>query len=185
MQVEINILAKKYAVAFLNIFSNEISDKNLEKWIELKKFFKKNRMIYIYLRIPSIPYLTKQKALVRISQALDLNRPITKMMLLLLDHNRIELFDFVLDKIILLYRKKVNSKLFKVSSSHDLTEREKEAVTEFIKSIWHGGVWTEFVKDEKLIAGLRIQSLTFLWERSIAKQLRNVKRSIFKQVGIW
>ena len=40
-------------------------------------------------------------------------------------------------------------------------------------------------KDEKLIIGLRIQSLTFLWERSIAKQLRSVKRSIFKQVGLW
>ena len=185
MQVEINLIAKKYAVAFLNVFYSEISNNNLEKWIKLKKFLYKNKLFYVYLRIPSISYFTKQKVLVRVAQALELGKPITKMMLLLLDHGRIELLDLVLDKIIALYRKKINVREFKVSSSHDITDDEKKAIIEFIKSISNSGVLAEFVTDESLIAGLRIKSLTFLWERSIAKQLRSVKRSIFKQVGLW
>lgn len=185
MQVEISIISKKYATAFLNVFSDQISDKNLKKWIGLENFLKKNKFFYIYLRVPTISYLTKQKALIRVSKVFKLEKPITKMMFLLLDDGRIELLHVVLNKIILLYRRKTNTKLFRITSSHDLADKEKEKILKFIQSISDGGVLTDFEKDEKLICGFRIQSLTFLWERSVAKQLRSVKRSIFKQVGLW
>ena len=185
MQVEISAISKKYATAFLNIFSDQVSDENLKKWIGLEKFLKKNKFFYIYLQVPTISYFTKQKALVRVAKVLKLEKPITKMMFLLLDHGRIEILHMVLNKIILLYRRRINMKFFKVTSSHYLTDDEKGKIIKYIDSISDGGVLAEFEKDEKLIIGLRIQSLTFLWERSIAKQLRSVKRSIFKQVGLW
>lgn len=185
MQVSIDIISKKYAEAFLNTFSDEVSDKNLEKWIKLELFLKKNKLFYVYLRIPTISNFEKQKSLLKICSALNLEKPIKKIMLLLLDSGRIEILDRVLNKIILLYRRKQNIKLFKVTTPCDIDYNEKEKIIDFIKLISSGGVLAEFIKDEKLIAGLRIQSLTFLWERSIAKQLRNVKRSVFKQVGLW
>ncbi|MBD3273378.1 hypothetical protein GF385_03465 [Candidatus Dependentiae bacterium] len=185
MELQTSLISKKYAAAFLNVFSDKISDENLEKWISLEKFLKKNKLFYVYLQVPTISYFTKKKALLRIAQALKLEKPITKMMFLLLDHGRIEILHQVLNKIILLYRRKINTKLFKVTTSHDITFEEKEKIINFIKSISNGGVLAEFEKDEKLICGLRIQSLTFLWERSIEKQLRSVKRSVFKQVGLW
>lgn len=185
MQVEISIISKKYATAFLNVFSDQVSDKNLKKWIGLENFLKKNKFFYIYLRVPTISYFIKKKALVRVSKALKLEKPITKMMFLLLNDGRIEILQTVLNKIILLYRRRTNTKLFRITSSHDLADKEKEKILKFIQSISNGGVLTEFEIDEELICGFRIQSLTFLWERSIAKQLRGVKRSIFKQVGLW
>jgi ATP synthase F1 delta subunit len=185
MLMEESLISKKYASAFLNVFSEKITNKNLDKWIYLEEFFRKNKQFYVYLRIPSISYFTKQKAILHIAKKLDLQKPITKIIFLLLDHGRIEILHIVLNKIILLYRRKTNTKLFKVTSSHGLTQKEKDKIIKFIKNISDGGVLAEFEKDEKLITGLRIQSLTFLWERSIAKQLRSVKRSIFKQVGLW
>ncbi|MFH1461332.1 MAG: ATP synthase F1 subunit delta [bacterium] len=185
MVVETSLISKKYAAAFLNVFSDQISSKNLDKWLDLANFLKKNKLFYVYLRIPSISYLTKQKALFKVATELKLEKPIIRMIFLLLDHSRIEILDQVLSKIILLYRRKINTKLFKVTSSHDLTNEEKEKIIKFIESINIGGVLVDFEKDEKLIIGIRIQSITFLWERSIAKQLRSVKRSIFKQVGLW
>lgn len=185
MQVEIDLITKKYATAFLNVFSDQITGANLEGWIKLKNFLSKNKFFYIYLRIPTISYLTKQKALIRVAQALNLQKPMIKIMFVLLDHGRIEMLDNVLKNIIILYRQKINTKLFKVTSPYDLNNSEQLVVQEFIKSIASCNVDAEFVVDKKLIAGLRIQSSTFLWERSVAKQLRGIKRSVFKQVGLW
>ncbi|KKP24236.1 MAG: ATP synthase subunit delta [candidate division TM6 bacterium GW2011_GWF2_28_16] len=185
MQVEIDLITKKYASAFLNVFSDQIKDNNLSGWIKLKNFLSKNKFFYIYLHIPTISHLTKQKALIRVAQALDLQKPIIKMMFVLLEHNRIEMLDKVLNNIIILYRQKINTKLFKVTSPYNLNEFEQKIILDFTKSIAKCNVDAEFIIDKKLIAGLRIQSLTFLWERSVAKQLRGIKRSVFKQVGLW
>lgn len=185
MLMEESLISKRYASAFLNVFSNDISQENLEKWVHLENFLKRNKQFYIYLRIPSISYFTKQKAILKITKKLRLKKPIIKMIFLLLDHGRIEILDTVLNKIILLYRQKINIQLFKITSSHDLTEKEKNKIIKFTKNISGKEILADFQKDKKLIIGLRIQSLTFLWERSISKQLRNIKRSIFKQVGLW
>lgn len=185
MQVSINIISKKYAEAFLNIFSGQVSDKNLEKWIKLELFLKRNKLFYVYLRIPTISNFEKQKSLLKICSSLNLEKPIKKIMFLLLHSGRIEILDRVLNKIIFLYRHRQGIISFKVTTSCDITHDEKEKIIDFIKSISGSGVLAEFTKDKNLIAGLRIQSLTVLWERSIAKQLRNVKRSVFKQVGLW
>ncbi len=185
MLLELNFIAKRYAVAFLNIFEKELSEDNLKKWQALVCFLQKNTLFYVYLRIPVISRLTKQKALIRVAQSFDLKKPIVKMIMLLLDHGRIEILDKVLMYIILLYRRRLNTKLFRITSSHGLNEQEKKIIIDFTKTISKSNVEAEFVVNEKLIVGLRIQSLTFLWERSISKQLRGVKRSVFKQVGLW
>ncbi len=185
MQVRKNIIAKKYAIAFLNLFFDEITDTYVHRLLSLDEFLKKNKSFYIYLGIPTIPYLVKQKALNRLAQVFEFNKPLRRLMFLLLDQGRIEILDKVIEKIVVIYRQRKNIELFKISSSHQMTELEKDNVIKFVKYIAKGGVITDFIVDEKLIAGLRIQSNTFLWERSIAKQLRDIKRSIFKQVGIW
>ncbi|MBD3231849.1 hypothetical protein GF322_04270 [Candidatus Dependentiae bacterium] len=185
MQVTKNIIAKKYAVAFLNLFFDQITEVYINRLFRLKDFLKKNKLFYIYLRIPTISYLVKQKALNRLAQYFEFNKPLKRLMFLLLDQGRIDILDKVIEKIIIVYRQKKNIEMFKIFSSHEIAELEKKHVIKFIKHIAKGDIITKFMIDKKLIAGLRIQSNTFLWERSIAKQLRDVKRSIFKQVGIW
>ena len=183
MQVKISLIAKKYAIAFLNVFSDQISNDHLEKWLELEDFLKKNKLFYVYLSIPRISYPLKQKALSTVAKALHLQKPITKIMFLLLEHGRIEILHSVLNKIIYWYRQFNNIEFFKITSSHKLSEDEKKSVVKFAKFVSKKGkVVTDFDIDKKLICGLRIQSNIFLWERSIAKQLRDVKQSIFKQV---
>jgi len=183
MQVKVDIIAKKYAVAFLNLYINEVTDVHLDKIIKLEDFLKKSKMFYIYLHIPSISIFIKQKALNRIAEKLELPRIIKRLMFVLLDQGRLEILDDILKQIIICYRRMKNIKLFNVYSSHSITEEEKKSVIRFIKSATNVGVIANFNVDKKLISGLRIQSYTFLWERSIAKQLRDVKRFIFKQVG--
>jgi len=185
MPVRVSVLANKYAIAFLNLFFPKISDEFIDKLVSLESFFKKNRLFYVYLRIPSLSYLVKKKALDLLCSEFELDNSVIRLMYLLLDQGRIEIIDKVLGKIVTFYRCRKNIELFNVTSSHALSDSEKEKVTKFIKHVAEKKVLADFIVDRNLIAGLRIQSSSFLWERSIAKQLRDVKRSIFKQVGLW
>ncbi|MFC1894653.1 ATP synthase F1 subunit delta [Candidatus Dependentiae bacterium] len=185
MQVRINLIAKKYALAFLNNFFGQLSDEDIDKLIYLQNFLKKNKLFYVYLRIPSLSGDIKQKAIDRLIKSFDLGEPSLRLIVLLLKEGRIEILDKVLSKIVMLYRFRKKIKLFNVASSHELSLNQQEKVIKFLKNMANGRVIAKFIVDKKLISGLRIQSDNFLWERSIAKQLRDVKRLIFKQVGLW
>jgi len=185
VEVSSRIVAKKYAVAFLNQYFNELSTDYIKRLSTLGRFLKKNRYFYIYLLVPSVPVLEKQKALSRIAQAFDLEKSTKKLMFVLLDHGRIEILDNVLHQIIFYYRRRKNIQLYRITISHPITKKEECKVIDFIKHIAPTAVVADFVVDQSLISGFRVQSNTFLWERSISKQLRDVRRSIFKRVGLW
>jgi ATP synthase F1 delta subunit len=169
----------------LNLFFDEISGDCIKKLEKLETFLKQNKLFFVYLRIPSIPFQVKQEALNKFSNFYDFCEPCRRLMFVLLKQGRIDFLDEIVSKILILYRIRKKIQLFKISTSHPLEEKEKERVIRFVKGLASGEVVCKFLVDAKIIAGMRIQSETFLWERSVAKQLRDVKRSIFKQVGLW
>lgn len=185
MQLGTSRISRKYAQAFLNVFFDQISNDCIKKLEKLEKFLKENKLFFVYLRIPSIPVQAKQDALNKFIEFFGLCEPFEKLIFLLLSHGRIDFLDEVVSKILTLYRSKKHIQFFKISTSHALEEKEKERVIKFVKGLASGEVVCKFLVDAKIIAGMRIQSEAFLWERSVAKQLRDVKRSIFKQVGLW
>ncbi len=185
MQVRANVVAKKYAIAFLNLYIDDLTDQELSKISELDTFLKQNKQFYVYLGIPGVSYLIKQKAVNRVAQELGLCKPLKKLIFILLDHGRIEILDKVLKQIETCYRVFKNIRLFLVTTSHKLIDIEKDKIIEFIRHVTKSKVIAKFMVDEKLICGFRIHSNRFLWERSIQKQLRDVRKFIFKQVGLW
>jgi F-type H+-transporting ATPase subunit delta len=185
MQMDVSRISGKYAQAFLNVFFDQVSADLIKKLEKLETFLKENKLFFVYLRIPSIPMQLKQEALDKFAKLLELGDPFKRMLFLLLKQNRIDFLDDIVSKILTLYRCRKKIQLFKISTSHPLDEKEKERVIKFVKGLASGEVVCKFWVDAKLISGMRIQSDSFLWERSVAKQLRDVKRSIFKQVGLW
>ena len=184
MQVSCDVIAKKYAVAFLNLYIDQVTDQSLKKIFGLEKFLKQHKQFYVYLGIPTISTFIKQKALNRVAQTLELSKPIKKLMFVLLEHGRIEILDVVLNQIAICFRQRKNIASFRVTTSHFLSEAEKTSVKNFIKQVSKTKIVTEFFVDKKIICGIRIQSRSFLWERSVVKQLRDVKRFIFNRVGL-
>ena len=179
------IIAKKYAVAFINLHSRILDDESIKKVIKVRDFLKKNNMFYVYLRIPTIDHNIKKDALQRVITAFTLEKCFDRLFFQLLDDGRVEVLDKVLDQIVTCYRLSKDIRLFKITTSHELGDKERKDVIDFVEDISKKNVITKFFVDPKLICGFRIQSTNFLWERSISKQLRDIKRNIFKQVGVW
>lgn len=184
-RIERACLAGRYANAFLDLHINSISEDDLGRLAKFKRFLKRNRVFYVCLRLPTIEFSKKEKILKDVFKLFSLPEYFEKLITVLLNSFRIELLDKIIDKIIIFYRQRKNISFFDVFTSHKISDFEREKIIKFIKSISTGKVVADFKVNEKLIAGFRIQSSILLWERSIAKQLRDVKRSVFKQVGIW
>lgn len=174
-------LAKKYAHAFLNIYKKKFNPEYVKKLEEFALFLNKNHFFQATLSIPSIPLSKKQEIVERISQKLNLSPCIKKLILVLLNHGRIELINNIFSKILLLYKQYQNEQFFIVDSSHELTQKEKNKITDFIKSKVDSHLIMSFNIDQTLISGIRIKSDNFLLEHSIAKQLKIIKQTLLRQ----
>lgn len=73
------------------------------------------------------------------------------------------------------FREKSHIVQFLITSSQPLSLIDKEKIHHFLTTNTHAIVETSYALDPSLIAGLRIQSTTYLWEKSIAQQLRAVQ----------
>ena len=63
----------------------------------------------------------------------------------------------------------------KISSSHDITQQDLDAIERFLVNQTGLSIIYTYAIDKKLIAGIRLQSNTLLWECSINKQLTQIK----------
>ncbi|MCK4265384.1 F0F1 ATP synthase subunit delta [Candidatus Babeliales bacterium] len=173
-----NTIAQKYASAFLNLYINQLSIGHIEKLTLLEDFLNQNRFFYISLRIPSIELKIKLLATSKLVKFFQFKQPILTLVNILLINGRIEILHKVLKHIRFEYAKRTNLEFFRVKSSHVLTTQEKSVVAKLIGFLSKSNIRTEFTLDKDLIVGLRIESPSFLWERSIRKELMKVGKTI-------
>lgn len=74
------------------------------------------------------------------------------------------------------YREKHGILFCTLTSSHLLEEAEKEAAIQFVEQKTGKRFFYTSIVNERLIAGIRIEGETLLWEHSIAQHLRILQR---------
>ena len=174
-------LAKKYASAFLNVCEKENHEVHLEIVSTFYDFITSNKVFQAILNLPSISIEKKHAIIEHVSQKLYLCKNINRLVFLLLEDKRIDMLGEILKKIILLRKQKLKEHHFFVSVSHEVTEKEKNQILKFIKSLVDTEVTASFIVDVSLIGGIKIKGNTFLWERSIEKQLREIEQTILRR----
>ena len=175
MLLKREVIAKKYAQALLSLYYEKFDNQSLADLLTLEKFFKKNKKISVYLSIPTISESSKQKALETMLDHFEAGNLIKKIAFALLKHRRIELLDKVLHHIIhQLYLKK-NILLFEITTSRSLTALEQTEIINFVQKKTGASIEANFLIDKELISGICIKGDYFLWERSLARLLQNIK----------
>ena len=96
---------------------------------------------------------------------------------MLINDKRAGLFDFVLKQITLLYKRRNKILSFTISTAHPLTQEAVESVKQFLERVTGCDIIYEYKIDKSLIAGMRLQSETLLWEHSVKKNLQCVRLS--------
>lgn len=171
------IIAKRYAQAFLNVFS--LTDADIKNITHAIDFLKQNSQISAYLKIPLLDSQIKSEALKEsIVTKFDLPSSFNVMIEVLVRKKRSELLLHVLEQVKSYYQEQHAIKPFIISSSVELTDTQKKLLEEYLIRATGVTVDTHYDIDKTLIAGIRMQNNELQWEYSIAQQLKKIRASL-------
>lgn len=169
------ILARRYAQAFLHDFHDKIS---LDECTRLEEFSTTLATIHSSLTLLQFMDLSLEKKtdllyayFKKNGLSLDAYK---KLISLLLAQKRIMLLASIMHSMVMLYKERNNISSFIFTSSSPLTKDQEENIIHFLQRLTDTTVTHISVTDQSLIAGIRLQSSTLLWEDSLRNRLRSL-----------
>ena len=181
MNIEQLLLAKKYAIAFLNIFEDVVDFNTYQAIEKMLHFFKHNRQAIVVLTMPNLEIAAKLELLEKIVDFYHAPKEsVMKLASLLIKQQRLLLFPSVLLQIVRVYRERNQLASFTFCASHELSHDETAILSQFLAQKINKNILYNAVIDKELIAGIRLQSDTWLWEYSVEKQLRAIEHSLYQ-----
>lgn len=179
MEKKIALLSRKYATAFVNVFAQTITIADVEKINKAIELLDSCDHLNFFLEIPYIQDTLKHEALADIIiKKAALPTSFDQLIALLISHKRSSLIVPVLKNITELLMEKKNIQLFTISSSHELRQAEIDEIKQFLAQKTAATIIAHYTVDKKLIAGLRLQSNTYLWEHSLYSYLNRLSGSV-------
>jgi len=186
MLITSEILAKKYAAAYLRCYRDELSDEKLERLAFFERFLATHKGVLLSLTIPTLTIEAQTHILQKMADHFHVTEGLQKLIALLIRHKRLVLLRFVLRLVHDLYYQGKGIIFFTISSSHALSAEEKQQLLAFTHSIMGSSIQVRaiFAVEPEMIAGIRIKSDIYLWERSINKLLHQVQQTMIQRVGL-
>lgn len=172
------VLAKKYAQAFLNLYIDTVSYNDYIIIKAASLYLYKNRAFFSLLNIPTLSLEQKRTSLYTILHELKAASVLNRLIELIIHDQRIFLIPALFDALVHTYEKRKKIISFTISSSHSLQNNNLEMLKKFLIKKTNAHIVYNFVVNKKLIAGIRMQSDLFLWEYSVAKQLKTISKYI-------
>lgn len=173
-----NILARRYAQAFLQVFSEKITKKDLDSFKQAGAFLKQRPHGMFLMELSLIPEDVKHRSLDELCQKFNLPQGCKKLCFLLIKSQRFSLLADVFSHIVAFKEQELAMTHFKVTSSSELSDTQKKQIIGFLDKRVHGSIDCDYQVDTSLVAGIRLQSASLLWEKSVKKRLRALQESL-------
>ncbi len=174
------VVAKRYAQAFLAIFGDQMREKDLAGLDALEDFLARNKHVLSFFMISQIDDTVKVKALSTLLQSHNLDTLLAPLSVLLIKNRRVFLLPEIMRQLAILYKDEKKIMSFTVTSSHALEPHDREAIKKFLARQTGCDIIDTIKLDKNLIAGIRLQSSSALWEYSIRKQLKNIQLPLIR-----
>jgi F-type H+-transporting ATPase subunit delta len=169
-------LAKKYAIAYFNIFKDKLTEKDALAIQAIADFFEKNNSILFFLKLPVKFQRVKMHIIKRLSETMHLSKELLSLVDLLLEQQRLYLFPNVCRCIKEVFDEKNNILNGQLETSHHISDKQVAALKQFFEDLIGKKIEFNVKQNPHLIGGVRLHADTLLWEYSIQKQLRNAER---------
>ena len=170
------IIARKYAKAFLNLYLDEVTSDDFNAIKHLAVFFSKHKKSLYFLSIPSIHTETKKEAIDELLKKFKLYHIFEPLVRTLISAKRTFLIYDILKEVVLLYKQRKNIMMFNIISSHQLDDSDVKIIEKFLAIKTNKKIMSQSAIDKELVAGIRLQSDTLLWEYSIYKQCEALRK---------
>jgi F-type H+-transporting ATPase subunit delta len=171
-------IAKKYAYAYINIFGDQHTFEDFCSMWRASQFLSEHHSLLFYLSLPMICDTDKIRFIDIFFEKFHLFDSLKQLFYLLLKNKHIFLATDTLRDIYGLYKIKNNISDLQLISSSDLSEDKIEDIKKFFTKLSGQRVVVRYSVNPALIAGIRLQTETLLWDYSIAQQLRKLKQEL-------
>lgn len=171
-------IAKKYAHAYLNVVGDEQTLQDYSSMWRAAQFLSEHHSLLFYLSLPMIAEVDKKRFLDLFFEKFHLFDSLKQLFYLLLKNKHIFLAVDTLRDIYGLYKIKHNICDLHVIASSEVSEEKIEDIKKFFITLSGQQVVVRYSVNPALIAGIRLQTETLLWEYSIAQQLRKLKQEL-------
>lgn len=176
-----DLVARNYAIAFLNAFIEEISFDDFLAIRRLQAFWEEHKRSFYCLNFPGLTCDRKMTAVEELLRECSAPTVLKEIFALLIRHRREKLISLVLENVCSLYMERKDILLFHITSSHELSADEVAVVQQFLAHKTKKTIVYTCSLDKDLIAGIRCQSEALVWEHSVRKQLDDVRRQFIVQ----
>jgi len=173
-------LARRYAKAFVLTFKDEITPDVFACIQEVVAELKEHRTALFFLSLPSMRDAQKLKAMHQLCTKLTVSSACNRLMALLVRDKRAFLLLDVFSYVIEFYQEVHNIQTFTISSAQELTQEQLTAMQQFLAHTTGNDIIYKHTVTPALIAGIRAQSTTHVWEISVAKRLRSMRLALIK-----
>ena len=177
MNVAAQILARRYATAYVQAFEQQLTRKDIDALRSAQDFFGVHKRVLYFLSLPSISSKQKLQIIEKAFKHLDLPASCMRLMTLLVAQKRASLWYNILVYIVKLYQQKHHIMDVHVESAPELDKKQLAVIEQFFADETGNDIMITYRVDPDLIAGVRARSDTVLWEYSIAKKLRVIRLS--------
>lgn len=169
------ILIRRYAQAFFNVYKKQFSIQDCAVIQKAIAYLSHNKTWAIFFDFPPLSDEKQRLMLDRLVDYLDLSKPFFMLGMLLANHKRITILPEVLAAIIDLIMKAHNTIALTISSYPRLNEQQTKAIIDFLHKKTGNHILPTYTLDPSLIAGIRAQGTTLLWEYSLHQKLREAQ----------
>lgn len=174
-----SLLAKKYAKAYLNVFSEDIAVEDIKAVEKFALFLKKSRSAMFLICSVNILHEQKVKVLSKLFEHFNVDRILQKLIVVMLKRNDLCLLPQVLQDVYCLYKDQHDIIDLNIISAELLDEEEEKFFQNFFAKLSGKQLLVSTQIDSSLLAGVRLQSNTFLWDYSVASRLRSLRNKLF------
>lgn len=165
------IIAKRYAIAFLNIYGYNTVLAQIEAYYALNQYLENHSRIIFFLCLPGLDKEIQERGLRSLSERFGLHNTINNLIKIVCAAGRGCYIKKIIHEIIVETEKRANQEKFILTTSHVLSDDKKADITAFLTHQTGHKIILETIIDKSLIAGIRIKSNTHFWEHSIAKKI--------------
>ncbi len=174
------LLARQYAKAFINLFGDRLTGDAVARMHKTAQFIRVQRGLLFLLSLPALDPVKKYDGLCTLIARFELVDVVADLIRVLIMDRRAALLPDVLDRIRQFYQDEHDIMPCTITSAHQLTQKDLAVIKGFLAQQTNCSIIYEYTVDQELIAGIRAQSNTVLWEHSIRKQLTAVRATIGK-----
>ena len=174
------LLARRYATALLRVCGDQFSQDDLLAMQRAVGFFRTHAPALYFLRLPDLAAQAKKEIVQKLFEIVKLPGCFHQLALLLSVHKRLALIAPILTLALELYKEQHGVMDVHIESSSSLDEAQLKIIQEFLARKSAKAINYTHSVDTDLIAGIRLQSDTLLWEYSVRKKLRAIRLSVLR-----